>query len=109
MTRALVAGLFLCGLIAASSSDARAQTENQRRFEVAAIRPHVDDGTSASGFSDNQGSVRIGNLSLRALIRIAYGVMDAQLEAPAWTATDSWDIVAKPPAGYQSRQLPELL
>ena len=49
------------------------------------------------------------NLSLRALIRIAYGVMDAQLEAPVWTATDAWDIVAKPPAGYQPGQLPELL
>jgi uncharacterized protein (TIGR03435 family) len=109
VTRALGAVLFLCGLIAASSSDARAQSENQRRFEVAAIRPHVDDGTSASGYSDNQGSVRMTNLSLRALIRIAYGVMDSQIEAPAWTATDSWDIVAKPPAAYESRQLPELL
>jgi len=109
MTRAASAGLLLCALLSVCPSDARAQAENQRRFEVAAIKPHVDDGTATSGISDNQGSVRVVNLSLRELIRIAYGVMDAQLEAPAWTATSVWDIVAKPRAGYESRQLPELM
>jgi uncharacterized protein (TIGR03435 family) len=69
---------------------------------------NVDDRSSTSGFSDNQGSVRVRNLSLRALIRLAYGVMDAQLEAPGWTTTSVWDIVAKLPGGYEARQLPDL-
>src|SRR5204863_1175160 len=30
-------------------------------------------------------------------------------DAPAWTTTSVWDIVAKPPTGYESQQLPELL
>ena len=52
---------------------------------------------------------QMANLSLRELIRISYGVMEAQLDAPAWTTTSVWDIVAKPPTGYESQQLPELL
>jgi uncharacterized protein (TIGR03435 family) len=109
MTRAVSIGWLLCALISVGPWDARAQAEDQRRFEVASIKPHIDDGTATSGFSDNHGSVRVVDLSLRELIRIAYGVMDAQLDAPAWTTTSVWDIVAKPPAGYEARQLPELL
>jgi uncharacterized protein (TIGR03435 family) len=86
-----------------------AQTSVGPRFDAASIRAHVDDGSTNSGFSDNPSSVRMGNLSLRALVRMAYGVLDAQLEAPGWLADVSFDIVAKPPDGYDSSQLPALV
>ena len=79
------------------------------RFEVASINPHVDNGTNSSGYRDTPALVRMENLSLRALIRMGYGVRDAQLDAPGWTSDSAWDIVAKPTGGYDSRQLPELL
>jgi len=86
-----------------------AQVDQGLRFEVASVRPHVDDGTGNAGFSDNLTSVRMANLSLRALVRIAYGVLDEQIDAPGWLNNTSFDIVAKPPEKYESRQLPTLL
>ncbi len=79
------------------------------RFEVASITPHRDTGGAEAGFTDNPSLVRIRNLSLRALIRIAYGVMDSQLVGPGWLDSAAFDIVAKPPSGYQPQQLPLLL
>jgi len=83
--------------------------DEQLRFEVAAIVPHRDAGSTRVGFEDHPSIVRMENLSLRALIRIAYGVMDAQIVSPGWLAASSFDVVAKPPAGYESRQLPVLV
>jgi len=79
------------------------------RFEVASITPHRDTGSAEAGFADNPSLVRIRNLSLRALIRIAYGVMDSQLVGPSWLDSVSYDVVAKPPSGHESQQLPLLL
>jgi len=79
------------------------------RFEVASISPHRDTGGVEAGFDENPSSVRIRNLSLRALLRIAYSVMDSQIVGPSWLDSVVFDIVAKPPAGYQSQQLPVLL
>jgi uncharacterized protein (TIGR03435 family) len=89
--------------------NASAQTSDGPRFEVASISAHVDDGSTISGYADNPASVRMTNMSLRALIRIAYGVLDAQLDAPGWLASSSFDIVAKPPDGYDARQLPVMV
>ena len=71
--------------------------------------PHRDVGSAQSGFEENPGLVRMRNLSLRALIRIAWGVLDSQLVGPNWLDTVAFDVVAKPPSGYQSRLLPVLL
>ena len=82
---------------------------DEPRFEVASIVPHRDTGSAEAGFDESPGIVRVRNLSLRALIRIAYNVMDSQLVGPSWLDGVTFDIVAKPPSGYQPRQLPVLL
>jgi len=63
------------------------------RFEVASITPHRDDGSVQAGFDENPGLVRVRNLSLRALIRIAYSVMDSQLVGPGWLDRVAFDVV----------------
>jgi uncharacterized protein (TIGR03435 family) len=82
--------------------------DDDLRFEVASIRRHTDATGGRAGIEDNPSLVRIENLPVRALIRIAYGVMDGQIE-PGRLDASPWDIVAKPPAGYESRHLPVLL
>jgi uncharacterized protein (TIGR03435 family) len=88
-----------------------AQSPNlQARFEVAAVNPVADIAPGARiGFEDSPSGVRMDNLSLRALIRMAYSVMDEQVSGPAWLNEAIFDITAKPPAGYQSAQLPTLV
>ena len=101
--------ILALALLVAGAPLAKGQSADGPRFEVASVLAHTDDGTNNSGFTDNPNQVRIGNMSLRALIRLAYGVLDAQLQGPGWLDNTSFDIVAKPPAGYESRQLPALL
>jgi uncharacterized protein (TIGR03435 family) len=82
---------------------------DELRFEVASIVPHRNSDSAQTGFEENPSFVRMRSLSLRALIRIAYGVMDSQLVGPSWLDSVAFDVTAKPPPGYQSGQLPVLL
>jgi uncharacterized protein (TIGR03435 family) len=95
----------VAGALAAQANGA----VDEPRFEVASISPHRDTGRTEAGFEESPSSVRIRNLSLRALIRLAFGVMDTQIVGPGWLDSVVFDIVAKPPSGYQSQQLPVLL
>ena len=83
--------------------------DEQLRFEVASIVPHVDTGDTQAGIEVNETFVRIRNLSLRAVIGIAYGVRDSRLVGPSRLDKRQFDIVAKPPAGWDRRQMPTLL
>jgi len=70
-------------------------------FDVAAIKPAADP--TAFSFSMVQpGGRYIGqNMSLRLLIKTAYGVHDSQIiGGPPWIDSDRWDINAKA-EGYQ--------
>jgi len=82
-------------------------------FEVASVKPHLTGAptsTERTGIEEDAGLIRIENLSLRALIAISYGVKDReQLAGPGWLNTVTFDIVAKPPVGYQHNQLQYLL
>ncbi len=65
-------------------------------FDVAAIKPSAD--TQAFSFSMVQpGGRYVGqNMSLRLLIKTAYGVHDSQIvNGPSWIDSDRWDINAK--------------
>jgi uncharacterized protein (TIGR03435 family) len=79
------------------------------QFEVASVKPHADTGGTQAGIEENESSVRIGNLPLRTVIAIAYGVMESRVVGPGWLQRRTFDVVAKPPAGYQRRQLGVLL
>jgi uncharacterized protein (TIGR03435 family) len=89
---------------------ASAQTSNDSpRFEVASVKPHIDNGSATAGIEENAGAVRITNLPLRNVIAIAYGVMNQRVVGPRWLDGRTFDIVAKPPAGYERQQLATLL
>jgi uncharacterized protein (TIGR03435 family) len=88
----------------------RAQSPNDNlRFEVASIRPRVDVGAQRAGIEETPDLVRIENLPLSGIIRMAYGVMNFQLVAPDWTTRARFDIEARPPAPYTSAQRQQML
>ena len=102
----------LCVLLVVTlnPSGFRAQSPSDSpRFEVASIRPRVDIGAQRAGIEETPSLVRIENLPLSGIIRMAYGVMNFQLVAPDWTAGTRFDIEARPPAPYTSAQRQPLL
>ena len=80
-------------------------------FEAASVKVHTRSSASTgrSGIEETPGLIRIENLSLKAIIETAYGAKDFQFEGPGWLDTISFDIAAKPPAGYNRGQLQPLL
>jgi uncharacterized protein (TIGR03435 family) len=76
---------------------------------VASVKPHADTGSAQAGIEESEGFVRIINLPLRAVIGIAYGVNASDVLGPPWLEQRTFDIVARPPAGYTRPQLPALL
>ncbi len=86
----LVIGLTVC------AATSRAQAPKEPAFDVAAIKPAAD--TQQFSFSMVQpGGRYIGqNMSLRLLIKTAYGVHDSQIVGgPSWIDSGRWDINAK--------------
>jgi uncharacterized protein (TIGR03435 family) len=79
------------------------------RFEVASVTPHVDTGDMQAGIEVTEGFVRIRNLPLRAVIGMAYGVRDSRLVGPASLDRGRFDIMARPPAGWDRQQMPAML
>src|SRR5215831_1616650 len=82
--------------LALLSATLRAQPPKELAFDVAAIKPAGD--TQEFSFSMVQpGGRYVGqNMSLRLLIKTAYGVHDSQIVGgPSWIGSDHWDINAK--------------
>jgi uncharacterized protein (TIGR03435 family) len=78
----------------------------QPGFEAATVKP-TKIGTDSSSWNSRPGYIVMKNQSLKALVRIAYGVRDDQISGgPKWFDTDHFDIEARAsgPAGD-----PELL
>ena len=75
-------------------------------FDAASIKP--SDPSAQAQFIRRQpgGQWTSSNMPLRALVRVAYGVQDFQLDGlPAWAESEHYDIVAKA-AGDPARVLP---
>jgi uncharacterized protein (TIGR03435 family) len=88
--------LMLAIALTVLAATAGAQAPKDPAFDVAAIKPAAD--TQAFSFSMVQpGGRYVGqNMSLRLLIKTAYGVHDSQIIAgPSWIDSDRWDINAK--------------
>ena len=77
-------------------------------FEVATVRPFApqmpDGGLRMSGTQADPGMIRMMAVTLRDCVRQAYAVKDYQIEGPAWTATERYDITAKVPPGTTPEQ-----
>ena len=86
---------------------AQAPSPDDLRFEVASIRLNTDAVLTKVGIQDTPGLVQIASLQLRSLIRMAYEVRE--VAGPGWLDDVRFDIAAKPPEGYQQRQLPVLM
>ena len=67
-----------------------------QEFEVVSIKPSKAADNSSHTRSD-QGRLTAGNLSLKQIVVMAYGVKDYQVEGPDWLATARFDIAAKFP------------
>jgi uncharacterized protein (TIGR03435 family) len=83
--------------------------QTSERFEVASIKPHGDSGSIQAGIEESPGFVRIINLSLRAVVAMAYGVKPSDVSGPSALDRRTFDIVATPPDGYTRQQLPALV
>ena len=75
-------------------------------FEAASIRQAVGGGTQSLG----PGTVRLVQMSLRLLLKMAYDIRTyQQISGPGWLADDRFDITAKIPEGAASDQIPQML
>ena len=99
--------LLFATLTLAQTPDAGKKPE----FEVASIRPAVDDGGHDA--DTDKGRFTTHNLTLKRLIAIAYDIDVKQvLGGPNWTDSDSYDINAKIPEEFAARkqdQVPQML
>lgn len=85
-------------------------------FEVASVRPNrapvLDKDDSSIAF-DPGGTLRTVNYPLRLLILFAYDLQNFQLEAPDWTLSARYDIVARSgaalPPGAASRSSMQMM
>lgn len=112
MIRRAIFGSTVLALLCAGVFGQQA-SESGLAFEVASIKPHLDGApgsTGRTGIQEDPGQIRIENLSLRVLIAISFGVKGReQLVGPGWLNGVTFDIVAKPPAGYKHEQLQYLV
>ena len=97
-------------VLAATLGQLQAQTsspDDRLRFEVASIKLVTDAVRDRIGIQNTAGGVEIAALPLRSLIRMAYAVRE--VAGPGWLDEVRFDIDAKPPAGYEPRQLAVLM
>ena len=70
-------------------------SRQSKTIEVASIKPS-HDAMADSNLDSVRGRLTATNITVRELIRLAYGVRDYQItQAPKWLASDRFDIAAK--------------
>jgi uncharacterized protein (TIGR03435 family) len=73
-----------------------ASAQQPQSFEVASIKPSRNSTTDSNVDSAPGGRLTATNITVRELIRLAYGVKDYQIErAPGWLKGERYDIAAK--------------
>ena len=111
--RRIVVAIAAAALMWAQAPDpAKPDLYKKVEFEVASIRPAIDD--HAHDTDTDRGFFHTHNLTLKRLISDAYRVDMRQIfGGPAWVDSDSYDINAKIPAEFaESRTrdtIPEML
>ncbi len=78
-------------------------------FEVASVKTHPagDNGFGSPDFKNGTFTAR--NVSMRRLLRSAYGLSDLQITGPDWLDSDRYDLVAKSPQGMPDTELMPML
>ena len=85
--------------------------DGKLEFEVASVRPssrEVRDGV-VLGLRMDGAQARIGALTLRDYIAMAYRVKAYQVVGPDWISSERFDVNAKLPAGSTADQIPRML
>jgi uncharacterized protein (TIGR03435 family) len=86
--------------------------EPKVEFEVASVRKSAAsgaDGAVALGLRMDGAQARIGSLTLRDYIGMAFRVKTYQIVGPDWLGTEHFDVNAKLPAGSTADQIPRML
>jgi bla regulator protein blaR1 len=85
------------GAIVAAGIALTAQGQDRLKFEVASIKPTVND-TGKGGLEIlSGGGLRMGGVTLKQLISFAYGVHEERISGgPNWISSTSYNVLAKP-------------
>lgn len=113
MTRGSLATVALCCLLLGTAGTAQDRQLAERSFDVASIKPNPDDTIPEGITLGSNGDVRFTAFPARTLVTMAYraeGIQrfDQLVGAPAWIATDRFDIVAKAADGA-TNEIPAML
>ena len=104
---------FAFGLMASTLAFAQAPPEPKLEFEVASVRKsELNPGAGSAvalGLRMDGAQARIGGLTLRDYIGMAWHVKTYQVVGPDWLGTERFDVNAKLPAGSTADQIPRML
>src|SRR5262245_9132446 len=95
--------LQIAGLLALAAIVVSAQAPEPRvEFEVATVRkspPPGSDNAVTAGVKIDGAQARVGMLTLRDYLAMAYRLRTYQIVGPDWISTERFDVSAKLPAG----------
>src|SRR5688572_5488498 len=101
MTPHRIAGVAVL-MLALEAAVSLAQTPDAPAFDVVSVRPNVSGDEKTASYVQPGGRYNAENMTLRMLMKTAYGVHDDQIAGgPGWIETERFDIVAKA-EGYAS-------
>jgi len=101
----LTLGSFLLG-----ASLLSAQTPSPPEFEVVSIKRSPSDARGASMGTAPDGTFTMRNLPIRSIVSAGSLVPTREVEGvPDWVARDTYDIIAKPPAGSTRPQWTQMM
>ena len=103
--RRLWAGLSLLTVWLLSAQPA----EVPPTFDVASVKPHPDNSPLGTMMQELPGHLQYRRVNLIAVIRRAYNVEAQQIIAPAWMATEAYDIEARLPPDTPGTRLQLML
>ncbi len=109
-------GSVCLGLLVATAGMAQTAGGGALEFEVASIKPFVQQapeagrkmafgGVRGGPGSDDPGHVTANGITLKSLLMRAYNVKSYQVTGPGWIDTERYSISAKVPAGATKEQV----
>ncbi len=105
MHRALTSIAFLAGITATAYPQTPAPT-----FEVASIKPAAPGARGMFIRNSPGGRLNVTNMTVKDLMVFAYRVQPFQVVGgPSWTASDHYDVAAKPETDPGPNQVPVML
>src|SRR5690242_17828839 len=89
--------LALCIAMPLFAGQNPVEKSEKLRFEVASIKPIGNDGGRGGIDILPGGGLRMGGVTLKSLIGLAYGAIEDRISGgPAWISSTTYSILAKP-------------